>query len=89
MSPSHCTKTLVCFLLFSFFMVCAKGKVAKPFSSSIDGDSLSSPLPKGAYVFPSYTHLPISKVFQPHNNFSTKSKRSHRKRKGKAALPVL
>jgi hypothetical protein len=70
-------------------MVSAKGKIAQAFSIPIDIDSLSTPLPKASYIFPSYTQLPVTKAFQTHNSLSLKSNSFHRRGKGKAALPIL
>lgn len=89
MAPSYLTKTLICCLLFSFFLVCARGKVAQPFSIQMDLDSVPSPRPKIPYGFHSYTYLPVTKAFQTHNTLSLKSNSSHRKGKGKAAVALL
>lgn len=89
MTPSYPTKTLVCFLLFAFAVVSAKGKIAQAYATQMDVDSLSTPLPNIPYGFRSYTQLPVSKAFQTHYSISLKSNSSHRKGKGKAALPVL
>lgn len=89
MSPSYCTKTLVCSLLFSFSMVSAKGKIAQAYAIQMDVDSIPTPLSKIQYGFRSYTQLPVSKAFQTTNTFLLKSNSSHRRGKGKAALPVL
>jgi hypothetical protein len=89
MTPSYSTKTLVCFLLFSFAVVSAKGKIVQAFSTQMDVDSLSTPLPNISYGFRSYTQLPINKAFQITNTFLLKSNSSHRRGKGKAALPIL
>lgn len=89
MTPSYPTKTLVCFLLFSFAVVSAKGKIAQAYATQMEVDSLFTPLPNIPYGFRSYTQLPISKAFQTTNTFLLKSNSSHRRGKGKAALPVL
>lgn len=89
MTPSYSSKTLVCFLLFYFAMVCAKGKITQAFFTPMDADSLSTPLPKTPYGFRYYTQLPVTKAFQTRNSFSSKSKGAHRKRKGIVALPTL
>jgi hypothetical protein len=89
MSPSYYTKTLVCFLLFSFAMVSAKGKIVQAFSMLVAVDNLSTPIPKIPYGFRSYTQLPVRKAFQSTNTFLLKSNSSHRRGKGKAALPLL
>jgi hypothetical protein len=89
MTPSYPTKTLVCFLLFSFAVVSAKGKIAQAYATQMDVDSLSTLLPKMSYGFRFYTQLPINKAFQITNTFLLKSNSSHRRGKGKAALPVL
>jgi hypothetical protein len=80
MTPSYPTKTLVSFLLFTFAVVSAKGKIVQAFST---------PLPNIPYGFRSYTQLPINKAFQITNTFLLKSNSSHRRGKGKTALPVL
>jgi len=89
MTPSYSSKTLVCFLLFYFAMVCAKGKITQAFFTPMDGDSLSTPLPKIPYGFRYYSQLPVTKAFQTHNSTSLKSNSSHRRGKGKAALTAL
>nr|WP_315147855.1 hypothetical protein [uncultured Flavobacterium sp.] len=55
----------------------------------MDLDSVPSPRPKTPYGFHSYTYLPVIKAFQTTNTFLLKSSSSHRRGKGKAALPVL
>ena len=70
-------------------MVCAKGKIAQASAIQMDVDSIPSPLSKIQYGFRSYTQLPVTKAFQTHNSLSLKSNSSHRRGKGKAALPVL
>nr|WP_315173985.1 hypothetical protein [uncultured Flavobacterium sp.] len=89
MSPSYRITTLVCFLLFSFAIVSAKEKIAQAYAIQMDVDSISNPLSKIQYGFRSYTQLPVSKAFQTTNTFLFKSNSSHRRGKGKAALPVL
>lgn len=89
MTPSYSTKTLVCFLLFSFVLVSANGKIAQAYATQMDRDSLSTPLPKTPYGFRYYTQLPVTKAFQTHNSTSLKSNSSHRRGKGKAALTAL
>lgn len=89
MPPSYRTIALVFYLLFPFSMVYAKGKVAQPFTIQMDVDSVSIPVSKMAYGFRFYTQLPVTKAFQTHNPISLKSNGAHRKRKGKAVLPIL
>nr|WP_315145031.1 hypothetical protein [uncultured Flavobacterium sp.] len=89
MSHSYSTKTLVCLLLSCFSLIWAKGKVTQPFLTQVDVDSAPSPRPKIPYGLHSYIDLPVSKAFQAHNALSLKSNSSHRRGKGKAAVPVL
>ena len=89
MSPSYRITTLVCSLLFSFSMVSAKGKIAQASAIQMNVDSIPTPLSKIQYGFRSYTQLPVSKAFQTTNTFLLKSNSSHRRGKGKAALPIL
>lgn len=89
MTSSYSSKTLVCFLLFSFTIIYAKGKIAQPYAIQMDVDSLSPPLPNISYGFRFYTQLPVSKAFQSTNTFLLKSNSSHRRGKGKAALTAL
>lgn len=89
MSLSYRIIPVVCWMLFSFSLVWAKGKIAQSYTIQMDVDSVHSPRPKKQYGFRLYTQLPIIKAFRTRNSFSGKSKGAHRKRKGKAALPVL
>ncbi|CAM2967415.1 hypothetical protein SAMN05444143_11042 [Flavobacterium succinicans] len=89
MTSSYSSKTLVCFLLFSFTIIYAKGKIAQPYATQMDRDSLTTPLPKTPYGFRYYTQFPVTKAFQTHNSTSLKSNNSHRRGKGKAALTAL
>lgn len=89
MSHSYRTTTLVCSLLFSFSMVCAKGKMAQAYAIQMDVDCIPTPQSKIQYGFRSYTQLPVPKAFQTTNTFPLKSNSSHRRGKGKAAFTTL
>jgi hypothetical protein len=89
MSLSYRIIPVVCCMLFSFSLVWAKGKIAQSYTIQMDVDNVHSPRPKMPYGFRSYTQLPVAKAFQTHNSISLKSKSSHRKGKGKVAMPVL
>ncbi|WP_300979078.1 hypothetical protein [Flavobacterium sp.] len=89
MSLSYRIIPVVCWMLFSFSLVWAKGKIAQSYTIQMDVDSVHSPRQKKQYGFRFYTQLPVTKAFQTRNSFSSKSKGAHRKRKGIVALPTL